>query len=416
MAYLVIKRVKGHAYAYRQESYREGGKVRTRSEYIGPVSPAVADQVAATRGQLGRVDISALVQSVRNATSATTDAPEPPVTASPAPLSPADASKAAADPREDLALPKKRAQDPEPVKMTVNRRPALVDLATGELVSIQSDTEVITTTKAKPTLRPFHDGLQLPAQLEDYGLSALAMQRTHARHGQRLKALKINPATMPDVKIKYGHPDRMTRNRDGSYTIYASRRTQNVRHKINKTKLWQHYRQALASAYLDALEGERPELHNAMQAELDESHKATKRLLLDSLALAYSPAVRLGLSLQLALWDKIPRAMRGKADAADFGQVDFASVNDWRAEAVTVLADVQKSGWQSSVDRAARSRQKIKTAITKKRNQIDGMKLAHRLSGKRRKFIRDVLQLEKKQRAVEQLERRLAMLKERLEV
>lgn len=415
MAYLVIKRVKGHAYAYRQESYREGGKVRTRSEYIGPVSPAVADQVAATRGKLAKADMTALIQSVQNATSAATDAPETTVTASPAPLSPADASRAAADPREDLA-PKKRAQDPKPVKMTVNRRPALVDPATGELLSSLSDSEVITTETAKPTLRPFQQGLQLPAQLEDYGLSALALQRTHARHGQRLKALKINPATMPDVKIEYGHPDRMTRNRDGSYTVYASRRTQNVRHQINKTKLWQHYRQALASAYFDALEGERPELHNAMRAELDESHKATKRLLLDSLALAYSPAARLGLSLQLYLWDKIPRTMRGKADATDFGQVDFASVNDWRAEAVTVLADVQKSGWQGSVDRAARSRQKIKAAITKKRNQIDGMKLAHRLSGKRRKFIRDVLQLETKQRAVEQLERRLAVLKDRLEV
>ena len=38
MGYLVIKKVKGHSYLYRQKSYRVGGKVKTISEYVGPVS------------------------------------------------------------------------------------------------------------------------------------------------------------------------------------------------------------------------------------------------------------------------------------------------------------------------------------------------------------------------------------------
>jgi hypothetical protein len=37
MAYIVIRTVKGRQYRYLQISYREGGKVKTVSEYLGPV-------------------------------------------------------------------------------------------------------------------------------------------------------------------------------------------------------------------------------------------------------------------------------------------------------------------------------------------------------------------------------------------
>lgn len=37
MAYIRTKTIKGKQYRYLQESYRSGGKVRTRSKYLGPV-------------------------------------------------------------------------------------------------------------------------------------------------------------------------------------------------------------------------------------------------------------------------------------------------------------------------------------------------------------------------------------------
>lgn len=37
MAYIVIKTIKGRQYRYQQRTYREGGKVRTESIYLGPV-------------------------------------------------------------------------------------------------------------------------------------------------------------------------------------------------------------------------------------------------------------------------------------------------------------------------------------------------------------------------------------------
>ncbi len=40
--YVVIKTINGHRYYYRQKTWREGKRVRTRSEYIGPAGPEEA--------------------------------------------------------------------------------------------------------------------------------------------------------------------------------------------------------------------------------------------------------------------------------------------------------------------------------------------------------------------------------------
>ena len=41
MTYEVIKTIGGRRYRYSQETYREGGKVRTRNVYLGPVDGGV---------------------------------------------------------------------------------------------------------------------------------------------------------------------------------------------------------------------------------------------------------------------------------------------------------------------------------------------------------------------------------------
>lgn len=46
--YLVRKKIKGRTYFYRQRSWREGGKVKTQSIYLGPAGESGADTVNPT--------------------------------------------------------------------------------------------------------------------------------------------------------------------------------------------------------------------------------------------------------------------------------------------------------------------------------------------------------------------------------
>jgi antirestriction protein ArdC len=45
--YIVIKTIKGHRYRYRQKTWREGKRVRTRSEYLGPAIDSIGEQTIA---------------------------------------------------------------------------------------------------------------------------------------------------------------------------------------------------------------------------------------------------------------------------------------------------------------------------------------------------------------------------------
>ena len=175
---------------------------------------------------------------------------------------------------------------------------------TGELIGPQDQSEVI-TTETKPTLRPFAEALTLPKGIETHKLSRAALHGTHRKFGERLKRLGINPATIPDVTIKYGHPDGLKQRRDGSYTIIASRQPKRG-HTLNLQAFWRNYRHALSRATLDSIEAERPELFAHLQSQLSHSHQDGKRLLLAHIAQTTSGVEKLMLSLQLLLWDKLP--------------------------------------------------------------------------------------------------------------
>lgn len=399
MAYLTIKKVKGRYYGYMQESYRVGGSVHTRTvEYLGAIETAVAKQVKATRKQLGQADMTALVQSVRKASTEATRAPETPI-----------------QPQETQPPPDISQEPTQPryQRMTVNGRSQLVDMKTGELIEPQ-DNKVITTKNEKPTLRAFADSLKLPPDLATHKLSLAAFHGTHCKFGNRLKAMQINPVTMPDVVIKYGHPDSLKQNRKGAYIVTTSR-TPKHGHSLNKTKLWQHTRQALSRATLDAIEGEQPEIFTHLQSQLSTSHKEGKRLLFQHIAQTTSGMERLGLSLQLLIWDKIPHPKHskksGKTTAEDLGQMSFNIANNWREDAALILAEAHKNGWQNLADKIQKSARKHKSSITKKRHQIDQLSKLDIFAGKRRVILREIMRNETKLKATNELQNRIEKLR-----
>lgn len=398
MAYLAVKKVKGKYYAYKQESYREGGKVRTRTvEYLGAIEPAIAKQIQTTKTKVGAVEIDSLVDSIRQqAQTATKNSRSPKVNRTPP---------------TPIKEPEKAAETKAQIQ--VNDSPALVNTETGELLKTYD--RVITTDK-NPS-RPFSQSLKLPKDLEKYGISETALLRTHARYGNRLKDLGMNPSYMPDVQIKYGHPDRLDRSKNG-FVVYVSRRTQNKRNKSNKTQLWKHYRQALSSAYLEAIEQGRPDLYHDLTIELDHSHKEAKKLLFDSIKYSAKAGTKTGLSLQLYLWDKIPKSVQAKSNPEDFGQVDFSTVNDWRAETTIILSEAQKSGWDGLINRQKSARRKAKSAITKKKNQLRDAgffeRVKNKLSGKHRRIIREIMSKEKQLQSIDRLDDRIKAIRKHL--
>lgn len=404
MSYLVVKKVKGRYYAYRQESYREGGKVRTRTiEYLGAIDPTLAGRIKS-----GKV----------------TEVPRPTepeiitITVTPVGainnVAPVDTDAAA------IKLSKLKNQHDkvlleDKIQMTVNSEVMLVDRHSGEIV--KSFGPVITTKDSNVPSRPFSESLKLPS-LEDYGVSTTAIRGTHARYGKRLSELKINPSHMSDVKIEYGHPNGFCAKKDGSYSVVVSRRSNNKRHPVNKTELWKSYRQALSHSFIGAVELGQPQLYNDVRLAFDHHYRESQKLAFQAISLSTDPLTKLGLSLQLKLWGRLPAWVKEQASPEELGQINLNRQAGWRDEAAEVLAEVQKSGWEGMDKRVRDTRAKLKSRITKRLNVMSDASLlgkaSLRFSGKRRRLFCEIREAEVKLQAVEQLEHRLRFLKEHL--
>ena len=466
MAYLAIKKVKGSHYAYLQESYREGGRVKTRTvEYLGAVNPAVAGQVITTRKQLGKADMAALVQSVReHATAATTppSEPEPPKLKIPeldavnaqvkaereaakdlqqnpikhirvngdlcavnmltgelvANLSEADKHS---DPAKELVRDKTQPfqyeseLDDQTEHITANGHIYAVDTKSGEILSRPK--QVITTakrqTKTQHKRQDVSQRLKYPKDISEHKVSTTAIKANHRRFESRLIDIGIDPATMPTVRLKYSHPDGLSKQPDGSYTITISRHPGRA-HSVGKAKLWANYRTALASAYLDTIEAQDPGRWQAMEHALNDHHQRAKLQVHNLYKHSKTNGAKFWLSLQLTMWNAIPKEITKAEHASDYAQVDFQHTGNWRAEAVHVLANVSKSGWDEYRKLLKNSRQRLKTKITKSKNsyaQKGLTALGDKLSGKRAKAMREIMEAERRLRSVDLLEKRLQTLK-----
>jgi len=430
-----VRKVKGRFYAYSQESYREGGKIRTRTvSYLGAVDPAVARQVQKTRQRLGQLDIKATRADVKRLVDAAVNpakplpatTPEPAFepssdqdvqtqsaenTSNQAPDSSKRTSKSALKQKNQTGKPKPKAAKskgkPHPLQMTIDGRKLVVDPDSGAI--LKGANKVITTKRKHKSLRPFQDSIKLPKNLGKYGCNATALLRTHARFASRLRGLNIDPAMMPDITVKYGHPSGLNRRKDGSFVINVSRKPKQL-HPINKTELWKHYRQALAEGYFDAVRNGSPQSYDTLRTALDPHYAESKRLAVECIKLSKNRTAKWMLSLQVTLWGQIPAFNQKYAHAEEFGQYSFGTQYHWQSEITAILTEVQKSGWDGVEARHAKTRKRLQSRIAHRHNDWKKASLEDRLSGKCARFMRELREAETKLQALTQVERRLEIL------
>ena len=155
-----------------------------------------------------------------------------------------------------------------------------------------------------------------------------------------------------------------------------------------------------------------------LRVAFDHHYRESQRLALEAIKLTKDPMTKVMLSLQLKLWSRLPAWTKEHASPEELGQLNLERQTGWRDECAQVIAEVQKSGWEGMDKRVRNTRAKLKSRITKRVNVLKGAsmlgRLSHRLSGKRRKLLREIKESEIKLQAVDQLEHRLSFLKEHL--
>ena len=217
MVYRVIKRVKGHAYAYLQRSFRENGLVRTVSEYLGPVDPAEA----AKKGPKARPGKK-------------------------------DAGDGSTAPRA-----RKKATEGE-------RPPA-----------DSSPSETRTKEEKKAVRAVAEERIRIDARLAKKGLSERVARRQHANMIGALANLGIPSDRVPRVIARYGAKLAVKPHWRGGFVVTVPRFD-----RVKQRDVRAAFRVAVGRAALEALRTEKPELFGRFSLAMEPGFHRTSSALL----------------------------------------------------------------------------------------------------------------------------------------
>ena len=319
VAYQVIKRIKGHYYLYEQRTYREGGKVRTESRYIGPASPADVQRY----GRSKKADSS-------GHTPAAVDAPntehEPP--------SPAEI------PRADENAAQRPESSVEPQGPPTRAR------AFGDASRVNT-----TNNPSSPA-----QSLDVQINLSKYKISERSLHAEHEAFVKRLRRVGLDTSAMPAIKLKHGgqvgHKKEVF---GGSYVVTLPKHQRGQR-----TKFKDAFSKSLARAGLEVLCRQQPEKYLRLSEAFDESFRRTQEAL-DAYILYSADRNRRYKALALKWWGNVAQLRKNIPDPRKVGLVDYSRRKSWDDELVTVMAALQRGGLEPTI-----KKQRAQHAIAKR--------------------------------------------------
>jgi len=353
MSYRVVKKINGSHYLYEQETYREGGKVRTRSQYLGAVDPAVIKRLK-SRGE--PLEAALLPPEPETVTPAKTDT----------------------DPTIKYTV---TAIDDAPSKPTPQRK----ENPTPHKPKLEVRLNTTKNEKSKPTKINRSRPLRIKAKVERHNISRTALEFEHRRFTRHMEGLGLNTERMGRVIVGVGKHVRCRRQRSGNYVITIPRfKTKKKKGDIGpatRTAFKREYRKALAGTYLDAIKAQDPKYYAGLEQTLHFLH-----------------------SKMLSNWSKL------HIPSEKLGLADHERRDDWRQDAVAIMAEIQQRGWSQTYAKYMTELSKVESLTLRKLTECQKMTMIDRVSGKRRAARRELCKLNARRKALNEACNKISVL------
>ena len=375
MAYQVVKTIKGKKYLYSQSTYREGGKVKTISHYLGAVDSATG-LINKPSDQIRPHDTANQVEQVLAQT----------------PRQPAEIEARKITKNTEQILEASNHTEPASPPKTLRDFLALMAKETGmQVVDTHSNdtAKAIRETIEKPpkpplTLKPATQKDPMPTQTKpakkttqvtplpvvSFQLKAscpISLPSLSHEHRQQLKTLKqygIDPTKFPPVTVKHG----------AGYSHYKPAFKKGLvitapKRGFNRETLRTEYRKALHRVFIETLEQEAPEKFYPFQYAFDQSYRQTQDALTRYLANCNGKnSFYKILALKFFnIMSPVPTGKRTTLAPDKIGLVEYGKRADWKAEYTVIMAEIDKQGIKKLTYNAQKS---IATANAEQRKTI----------------------------------------------
>jgi len=383
MTYRVVKKINGSHYLYEQETYREGGKVRTRSQYLGAVDPVVIKKLKA-RGE----PLEAALM------------PTEPETAIPA--------ETETDPTIKYTV---TAIDAEPLKTPVapqDNPSAFKPRAKPKLNNTNNE-------KSKPAEIVRSQLLRIKAKVERHNISRAALEAEHRRFTRHMEGLGLKTDDIGRVLVGTGKKVRCRRQRSGNYVItiprFKTKKTKGDIGPATRTAFKREYRKALAGTYLDAIKAQDPKYYARLEQNLSAAfkaqNKAIARYLMNS---KRKPSANIGLTLHFYHSKMLSNWSKFHISSETLGLADHERRDGWRQDAIATMAEIQQRGWSQTYSKYMNELSKVESLTLRKLSECQKMSVMDRLSGKRRVARRELRKLNARRKALNEACNKISIL------
>lgn len=282
--YFVTKRIGGRAYRYKQRTYREGGKVRTQCEYVGPISDSEGG------GQLSAQMDEVVVDEI--------------IIGNPFERAAQKEEFTFGNPFEDNSKVQGKAKFKKP------QQSALSFSGTGSRKTFSKR-----------------------------NISATALSAEYERAGSFIENLGIERASFPKFKIKEGARIGWHKRKSGFIVSIGSSNDGQGRNQFK-----QSYRTGLAKAMLDTIRQEKPFLYDSLRTTLDRPYFNTKMVITQQL-LKSNEKGKIGLTLQFLWSGSLPQSLEKRFGKSGKRPITKYKPASWEDRATEMIANVIKRGY-----------------------------------------------------------------------
>jgi len=390
MTYRVVKKINGRSYLYEQETYREGGKVRTRSQYIGAVDPKLVKRLK-SRGE--PIEAALMMPA-------------------PKPVTPADGEP------EITYTVTIATQEPEYVDATQVRTPDTKSPELSKAKNPSKQTNRLNTTK---NTQPRKDKsirsqpLRIKAKVERHNISRTALEAEHRRFTRHMEGLGLKAEGIGRVLVGTGRQVRCRRQSSGNYVItiprFKSKKKKGDVGPATRTAFKREYRKALAGTYLDAIKAQDPKYYAGLEQNLSAAFKAQNkaigRYLMNS---KRKPSLNIGLTLHFLYSKMLSNWSKLHISSEKLGLADHERRDDWRQDAAATMAEIQQRGWSQTYSKYMNELSKVESFTLRKLTECQNMSVMDRLSGKRRAARRELRKLNARRKALNEACNKISVL------
>jgi len=373
MSYRVVKKINGCHYLYEQETYREGGKVRTRSQYIGAVDPMLVKRLK-SRGE------------------------------------PLEAALMSPEPETIIPAP----PDTEP---TIKYAVSAVSTAPHTSPSQLDDNPPTPPQKSEPRLNTTkketadHSNisrsrrLKIKAKVERHNISRTALEAEHRRFTRHMQGLGLKTDDIGRVLVGVGKQVRCRRGHSGNYVITVPRfKTKKAKGDVGpatRTAFKREYRKALAGTYLDALKAQDPKYYAGLEQNLSKAFEAQNKAISSYLMNSgWKLSQKIGLTLHFIHSKMLSDWTKAHVASEKLGLADHERRDDWRQDAQAMMAEIQRYGWSKAYSKYMTELSKAESLMLRKLGEYRKSGTLDRLSGKRRKYAREFRKLNARRKAL----------------